>query len=156
MTYRANIYNSELAVAGPFIYAIYSSEFSSLYIGQTMNANGALARLAQHLSNGWSNTYKQRLRSVFNLETVMLNTVNFTALNLSNKKSFHSKARDYREAVETLVQYSMINRTKEIPFDFTVISRVKLNPYCNLKYVQDEAKTISDKLCLWLVTCNLS
>ncbi|TLS77931.1 hypothetical protein FE236_02185 [Mariprofundus erugo] len=143
--------NGDIAKHAAYIYAIYAEGFRALYVGQTFSRSGALGRLSQHLSDTSSNTFKQRLCAQFGYATVKVGAVRFFAFKLSEEhESFYLESRDYREAVEMLVQCKVLSELSSRKKNVVVVSRVSSNAYTRLKYIQDEADLVSVAMVDWL------
>ena len=84
-------------------------------------------------------------------DDIDIGAIEFAAVKLSNYSSFEGPSRDYREAVEALVQYELINRITTEGIRLGIVSRVTLNGYTKLKYVTEEANSVSASLTTWLL-----
>ena len=140
--YKATIHNGALCKKAPYIYCILSKQFKCIYIGQTYSTYGALGRLAQHLSETESNTFKKRICSVYQYEEIELMGVEFFAYKLPDKKHFYTYARDHRESVEYLTNYSMISEMEKNSIKLSVISNTQSNPYTKMKSIQKTSDSI--------------
>jgi hypothetical protein len=136
------IRDDRLAFPSPAIYCLASFEFSAAYIGQTNSKLGVLGRYSQHLSYTNSNTFKQRVAAMEKQESVNLGEVFGSFYELPKYKRYTNSSTDYREAVEALVQYNLINSFALSGLG--VVSRVTKNPLCN----NDEVKRIATKATL--------
>lgn len=146
----ASITDAKIANPGGYVYAIFSARFRALYIGQTVGYQGALGRLAQHLSDGVGNTFRQRICSIYKYDDVDIGPIDFAAVRLRPNNVFHGRAADFREAIEALVQYQLIESISAAGLRLGVISRVTLNSYSRLGYVADEADQVTSYLFVWL------
>ena len=142
MIYKATIHNGALCKKAPYIYCILSRQFKCIYIGQTYSTYGALGRLTQHLSETDSNTFKQRICSVYQYEEIELMEIEFFAYKLPERKHFYSTARDHRESVEFLANYSMISEMQKNSIELSVISNTKSNPYTKMKSIQKTSDAV--------------
>ena len=149
--FTAKIYDGRMGNHAPYIYCVLSNQFNCIYIGQTISQLGSLGRLAQHLSNTNSNTFIQRICSVNNFDEVILNDIDFFASKLPEKTPFLSRATDYREAVEYLINYGVINSLKEKSINLSVISRTKSNAYTKLDSIKKLAENITCSIVDWIV-----
>lgn len=140
----------DIAAPGGYIYAIISPSYQAVYIGQTAGYQGAIGRLSQHLSYGVSNTFRQRICRVYSLEVADIGPIDFAARRLGSHKTFHEKAADYREAVEFLTQYRIIDVLTSERLPFGVVSRVTANRYTRLTYVKNEADAVTSSLLSWM------
>jgi hypothetical protein len=113
--------------------------------------HGALGRLSQHLSDTNNNTLKQRLSATFKYSDVDPVDVDFFAIRLSPHKTYLD-SREFREAVEHLVQKSAIKFAIDQELQLPVISRTDSNAYVRQQFVIDEAERISAILNSWLST----
>jgi len=130
--------DSRIATASPAIYCLISLQIRCVYVGQTNSKLGVLGRFAQHLSASESNTFKQRVFSIYKYEDIELQNVIGTYFCLPKEHRFLSNATDYRDAVEALTQDHIIPIAASL--GMTVISRVQKNPQCNL----DDIKVLSE------------
>lgn len=142
--------NAKIASPGGYVYAILCLRFRALYIGQTVGHQGALGRLAQHLSYGSSSTFRQRICTIYRYDDVDIGAVHFAAVKLGPNNVFHSRSPDFREAVESLVQYELIESISSTGLRLGVISRVTLNAYSRLSYIADEAMQVEARLFAWV------
>lgn len=69
---------------------------------------------------------------------------------MSQQKSFWKDEADYREAVESLVQHQLLNALCERKIPVCLISRVQLNSYCRLGYVENEAGRVFQSILAWI------
>lgn len=122
-----------------------------MYIGQTFGGRGAIGRLAEHLSLGTGSTFRKRLCQVKNFEDVAIGRVRFAAHRLSDHSVFHDDARDYREAVEVLVQYQLLNELLSRKLALGVVSRVTSNAYTEQDFVKTEAAMAVGSFLEWLI-----
>ena len=144
------VHSGSVGQFAAYIYALYSPEFSCCYIGQTYYQYGAIGRLSQHLSQKPGNTFIKRICECFGYDEVILGKVEFFAVPLEKREEFWSKGRDYREAVEWLVQQAMISNTNVGKFKVGFIARVNPNNYKNLNFVIAESDRINMILTKWL------
>ena len=146
----ATISSDEISRQCGCIYAVLVVEESQVYIGQTRASHGALGRLSQHLAFNSSGTLRKRVNEILGAELSNLGPVEFAAVRLTNQNIFHNEARDYREAVEGLCQYRMIQRVENANFNVGFISRVVMNGYTRVPEVAAEAERVSGEIFLWL------
>lgn len=141
-----------LAGRGAFVYAVYAQTIGALYIGQTCNPTGALGRLAQHLS--WdtdSNTFRRRVLAVFNLDEIELRDIQLIGVPLPDEARYQGKARDYREAVESLVHDHVLDSlTKNAQGKVCLLSRAYRHPYRKDPEVIAVAKRVGAEICAWI------
>jgi len=146
---------SRCALAGrsAFLYAVRERQIGALYIGQTRNPNGALGRFAQHLS--WdtdSNTFRRRVLAVFNIDEVEFENIELLGIPLPDEPRYQNAARDYREAVESLVHdyvLESLTNSESAP-RLCLVSRAYRHPYRKDKDVDALARRISQEICVWL------
>jgi len=146
-------YISSCRIAGrsAFIYAIYETNLRLLYIGQTRNPYGALGRFSQHLS--WDtavNTFRQRSIKVLNLDEVFFNDIFLLSIPLPDDSKFYLPARDYREAVESLVYDFVLDYITKNNLRLLIVSTAYRHPYRKEKEIIDISKRISDEINLWI------
>lgn len=138
----------------PWLYAIYAPQWSALYLGQSSGREGALGRLAQHLSTGDMCTFRRRLceRYEYELESLSIGTVLLWCQSLGEEYGPFT-SEDYREAVEYLVQQKLLNKVAEMPLRGRVgiVSNVESNAYTRDVRVISAAEMISLKLEQWLL-----
>ena len=144
----ATVFDLTSAKQGQFLYAIYGilENNATLYIGETRGKIGPLGRLTQHLSDGDNNTYLQRLGDIYHFEEVPLERVDFVAIQFTPSRMFQIHSPVYRQAVEGLVQLSLLNWIHKQKLKITVVSRVRANAYRKDQYVRGEADRISSLL----------
>ena len=149
---QATVFDVTIAKQNPFLYMIYGifENQATLYVGQTRGPTGALGRLAQHLSDTDWNTYLQRLSYFFPYEEVPLERIDLVAVRFTHQKEFYSDSREYREAVEGLVQRKLLNWLDEHKLEISIVSRTSTNAYSSLSYIQKEADRISGALESWI------
>lgn len=94
----------------------------------------------------WSDAGK----SLFNIAELDGLALDFAAVRLSQQKSFWKDEADYREAVESLVQHQLLNALCERKIPVCLISRVQLNSYCRLSYVENEARHVFQNILAWI------
>lgn len=148
-------YVSRCALAGrsAFLYAVREQSVGALYIGQTRNPNGALGRLAQHLS--WdtdSNTFRRRVLAVFNIDEIEFKNIEILGVPLPDEPKYQNAARDYREAVESLVHDHVLAALTgpEGLAQLCLVSRAYRHPYRNDAELVTLAKRIGNEICAWL------
>jgi hypothetical protein len=151
---RVQVHDAAVSVAGGYVYGIVAPAFGCAYVGQTVGYQGAIGRLAQHLSFGAGNTFRQRVSQIYAVEEPEIGAVEFAAVRLTSRRAFHDRASDYREAVEALTQYELIRIISDEQLGVGVISRVSLNRYVRLGYVMREASAVADALARWLRSVN--
>ena len=137
-----------LARRTAFVYMVYASEYRMVYVGQTMAREGALQRLSQHLSEGESNTFRQRVAQLRGLEDAPFGQVHFAAYPLEGVRY---ESRSYREAVEIGVQRTLLREISRGEVRAGVASRVQSNGYVDLAPVQADASTIAEAMYGWFV-----
>ena len=148
-------YVSRCALAGrsAFIYAVRERSVGALYIGQTCNPNGALGRLAQHLS--WdtdSNTFRRRVLAVFRIDEIELENVELIAIPLPDESRYQSAARDYREAIESLVHDHVLEALTLAggSAGLVLVSRAYRHPYRKDEEVISLARRVGNEICGWI------
>lgn len=150
--FHASIYHSSIGKLSGFIYGVYSPQFNCVYIGETVKRHGALARLAEHLSSDEDfNTLQKKICKYKGFEEVNLEQIEFAAVPLSRRPEFTGYARDYREAVETLVQSRIRRFIIEHKLQIAVVSSVMDNDYRKLDFVRMEADNVTQHLSRWLI-----
>ena len=152
---RATVSDVTISKQGAFLYLIYGvlESRATLYVGQTRRQTGALGRLAEHLSDAhrW-NTYLQRVADTDPDEEVALDRVDFVAVRFASRKEFRD-SREYREAVEALVQLNLLNWIHKQKLEIAVVSHTRTNAYSKLPDIQEEADRISEALEPWILEC---
>ncbi|MEV0614818.1 hypothetical protein AB0I81_15930 [Nonomuraea sp. NPDC050404] len=149
MLLTASINMGEIGHRSPYIYGIVALEFPALYIGQTLSAIGALGRLAQHLSSENGNTLRKRIADAYNYAEIELGPIEFAAFKLPDRTEFSNRVPDYREAVEALVQYSILDKMIRNDLACPVISRVAFNPLTSQHLVKIQAGYATEELFGW-------
>ena len=149
----ATVFDVTISKQGGFLYLIYGvlENRATLYVGQTHRQTGALGRLAEHLSDAhqW-NTYLQRLAETDPYEDVALDKLDLVAVRFTPRKEF-KVSREYREAVEGLVQLNLLNSIRKHKLGIAVVSHTRTNAYSKLPYIQEEAHRISEALESWIL-----
>lgn len=147
---RVSVYDCSIAINGAYIYVIYAPGFNCIYVGQTRGKYGAIGRLAQHISNSYGNTFKQKIQNYFNLEEPSLGHIEFTAYRLPERQEFLSEATDFREAVEYMIQKNLIYLLTSNHMKIGCVSRVKGNTYQKRDFVVQESEIASKFFFQWL------
>ena len=144
----ATVFDLATVKQSQFLYTIYGilENQATLYIGQTRGKTGPLGRLTQHLSDGDNNTYLQRLSDVYHYEKVLLEKVDFVAIQFTPSRLFQIDSPVYRQAVEGLVQSSLLNWIHKQKLKIAIVSRVSSNAYRKHQCVREEADRISSLL----------
>jgi hypothetical protein len=127
----------------PFIYAGYASSCGALYLGETRGSNGVLGRIAQHISETSSNTFRQRVCAVLGCDEVALDGVEFVGVALSGYAGFASDSPEYRRAVEYNVQLRLLNMLASSRLPVTLVSRVAGNGYTGKPVVVRESEHVA-------------
>ena len=155
---RTTVHDASLAKRAPYIYGIYLQLGDSwiLYIGQTLSHVGALGRLAQHLSETTGATLRKRIQTLYNITDIDGLSIEFAAVKLNDQRGFWKDERDYREAVESLVQHSLLNALCDQKIPVCLISRVQPNAYCRVGFVENEAKRVFKTILEWVETLRLT
>ena len=144
----ATVFNLTSVKQSQFLYTIYGilENHATLYVGETRGKIGPLGRLTQHLSDGDNNTYLQRLSDIYHYEKVPLERVDFVAIQFTPSPIFQIDSPVYRQAVEGLVQLSLLNWIHRHKLKITVVSRISANAYRKDQSVREEADRISSLL----------
>lgn len=149
--------DANIAKKAPFIYFIFAQVIDNqgnvvkaLYIGQTLSSLGPMGRLNQHLSDLNFNTFKQRLNTALNYQPNSLKKVHFAAFCLTSRAEFTSNARDYREAIEYLVQQKIINFITSNSIGIVVVSIVRSNNFISQPFVSHEGNEIFTGIIRWI------
>jgi hypothetical protein len=150
MLLHVTIPNDEIARQRGYIYAALVVEENQVYIGQTRAEHGALGRLSQHLAFNPPGTLRKRVHEILATEISSLGAVEFAAVRLSDKPHFHERAHDYREAIEAICMYSLIERVMSADFSVGIIPRVRYGPYRDNPDVVAEAERVSSEILKWL------
>lgn len=127
----------------PFIYAGYARSCGALYLGETRGSNGVLGRIAQHISETASNTFRQRVCAVLGCDEVAMDGVEFVAVALSGYPGFATDSPEYRRAVEYNVQLRLLNMLAASRLPMTLVSRVAGNGYTGMPIVVREADAVA-------------
>jgi hypothetical protein len=106
------------------------------------------------LSEGEGSTVKTRIATLYSFDEVILRGIRFVAFPLSSLKIFASEARDYREAVEALIQQRLLEKLTDEHFPVPVVSRIRHNDYMNDPAVTAEADRIFSELWHWFLLVN--
>lgn len=146
--------DSQIAHFRAFVYAIYICNHRAMYVGQTRSRTGALGRLSFHLSEGEGSTVKARIATLYRFDEVILRGIRFAAFPLSSLKIFASDARDYREAVEALIQQRLLEKLTDEHFPVPVVSRIRHNDYMSDPAVTAEVDRIFSELWQWFLRVN--
>lgn len=144
--YKITISSDNAAKKTPFIYAGLALNIGAIYVGETRSSQGAMGRIAQHISETSSNTFKKRICTIFKYDDVHLEEILFLAVPLSDYSGFWLKSNEYRRAVEYLVQNEMLNFIAEYKKEVLLVSRVTANGYCQTDIVKNEAKIVSKSM----------
>lgn len=146
MLHGASITDASIALRKGFVYCVFAPRFRAAYVGQTCGGFGALGRLGQHLADG--GTFRKRLCENFGYEDVDIGPIVFEAFQLDfAQPEFHERVRDYREAVEAIVQFELLNllaRDRAVPC--VVVSRVALNGYVRASFVRTAASAAVERI----------
>lgn len=150
-------YVTRCALAGrsAFLYAVREQRVGALYIGQTHGPHGAMGRLAQHLS--WdtdSNTFRRRVLAVFNFDEIEFQDVEILGVPFPDEPKYQSDARDYREAVESLVHDYVRSSLTGLGSSarLCLVSRAYRHPYRKDTEVIAVAKRIGREICEWIAS----
>ncbi|MFF0526693.1 hypothetical protein ACFYTC_49095 [Actinomadura nitritigenes] len=151
MLLTASVNSGAIGQKAPYIYGIMALDFPVLYIGQTLSWSGAIGRLAQHLSTGTDgNTLRKRVSSVLGYDDVEIGQVEFAAFRLLDRVKFTDRVPDYREAVEALVQYSILNKMEENGLGCLVVSQVTVDIKTSDRLVKIQAAQATEELYQWV------
>lgn len=135
-----------IALRLPSIYFIHVENFNACYVGQTRMGLGPMGRLQQHLSQGPSNTFRQRICRIFDYEEVELRGITFIAVPLVNDTRFATSKSEYRLATEYLVQQRVLSILGSRPASPRLISRVTSSAYSVQPFIIREADRIVEQL----------
>lgn len=147
--YTASVSDGRISKPAPYIYCVFCTDPRAVYIGQTGNLYGALGRLSQHLSDQSGNTLKQRLIDTFKYYDVDPVGIEFFAMRLAPHDVFF-QSREFREAVEHLIQKDAIQFCVDQDLSLPVISRTQSNGYVKHPPLIAEAQRLSPMLHGWL------
>lgn len=104
---------------------------------------GVVGRVAQHISETSSNTFKQRVCALQRSDDISMRDIHFLAVRLSKYRGFWLDTSEYRRAVEYLVHCQLLNLLADSNFQICLTSRVNANGYCSSTTVQREAEIVS-------------
>lgn len=151
-SFSVHLVDASISDRLPFIYGVFVVSYRSLYVGQTYGRGGALARLAQHLTDDGNSSLLARLALVRRLEKVRLTgeKISFIAFALPNHKAFSSSASEHREAIEFLVWRGVIEYVTDQRLDIGVISIARNNPYSETRFIKSAAQSALDAFQSWL------
>lgn len=145
---------AELSAPEPAIYCLATLDPRCIYIGQTNCSSGVLGRFSQHLSETNSNTFRQRISSLYCLDEYKQGNTFGVFFPLPKKSTFQSRASDYREAVEGLVQSQIIKYAAQKKF--VVVSRVSKNALCNQREIQELSSAATHRFICFLDSLDFS
>ena len=145
-TQIAMVQSDLIASRLPTVYFIHVENFNACYVGQTRMGLGPIGRLQQHLSQGPSNTFRQRICRIFDYEEVELQGITFVAVPLVKDKRFNTSKSEYRLAVEYLVQQGVLNILGSSVASPRLISRVTSSAYALQPFIIKEADRVINQL----------
>ncbi|MFI7425280.1 hypothetical protein [Nonomuraea sp. NPDC049684] len=90
------------------------------------------------------------MADTFGYDEIELGPIEFAAFKLPPRAEFTTRVADYREAVEAMTQYCVINMMNETDFYCPVVSRVALNPHTSEPFVKIQARFASEELFGWV------
>lgn len=143
ISYLSNIFDGN---SKSYIYIWHSSKFRICYVGQTNGVMGVLGRAYQHLNpNGMSNTLRKRFEQEEGIKLEEVNDFFLFSYCLPTIAEFLSIESSYREAVEYLVQYQLIEMRTALPYHlkFKIISQVRTNDRVTSSNLRNIADYIS-------------
>lgn len=143
-----HIEDASISNKKPYVYILYSHEYNSLYVGETYSSRGALGRLSEHLSDASGNTFSQKIESLKNIKKITFGKVSFGAISLGTRSDFRSKG--HREGVEMLLQYKLINKIADAPFNVAVVSAQSNSSYADVSFVKAKSDEVLEQIYLWL------
>ena len=135
-----------------FVYVIAAAagDRAFFYVGQTRQRMGALGRLAEHLSDGESATFRKRVWDVDKRD--LQGPVHFAAVELSLERAFQRPCPDYREAVECLIESRLREYVVTQRISALSVARVRLHAYRTSPIAMREAQRSAPALEQWLAT----
>lgn len=140
---RITISSDDAAKKAPFIYLGLSRSCRAIYLGETRSSTGVIGRIAQHVSETSSNTFKQRVCAISKSDDITLRDIHFIAVQLSGYRGFWLDSSEYRRAVEYLVHCELLNFLSEAKISLCLTSRVNANGYCNSVTVRRESEIVA-------------
>lgn len=144
--YTITISSDNAAKKAPFIYVGLALDVHALYVGETRSSQGAMGRIAQHISETSSNTFRKRICTIFKYDSIYLKDILFFVVPLSKYSGFWLDSSEYRRAVEYLVQNEILNFLAENKKEVLLVSRVTANTYCQTNIVRSEAEVVSKSI----------
>jgi len=148
--YEVTVHDASVSEKNAYIYLIYSREFNVVYVGETYNRKGALARLSQHLSNhGKGKQFRDKVEDFINHDFVSFNKIHFAAFPLVGKENYENKS--YREAVELNTFKNILNKIDNSEIHPVVISRHTSSSHSDLPFIQDQSLRVTNLLFDWLL-----
>jgi len=145
---EVTVHNGSISEKRAYIYLIYSEEFDVVYVGQTYNSRGALARLSQHLSHGSGNQFRKRLKDLVDHDYISLNRVYFAAFPLVGKEKYEIES--YRIAVEFNTFKNILNRIGKSNIHPAVISNNSSSSHNDLDFIERQSFRVTNILFDWL------
>jgi hypothetical protein len=146
----ASVSNVSMASCRGYIYVLTASAGGIVvfYVGQTRQRAGALGRLAQHLSDSDSATFRQRVEAT--LAADLTSEIFCAAFPLSLEAAFQREAPDYREATEYLIEAELRGYVVQRGLPSLSVARVAVHPYAQSALVRREASKGLPQLTSWL------
>jgi hypothetical protein len=146
----ARVSNVSMASSRGYIYvlAARASDTVVFYVGQTRQRAGALGRLAQHLSDSDSATFRQRVEMT--LAADVTSEIFCAAFPLSLEAAFQREAPDYREAAEYLIEARLRAFVVHKGLPSLSVARVAVHPYAESPLVRREVGKALPRLESWL------
>jgi hypothetical protein len=133
------------------VYAACVPKFTALYIGQTVDARGPINRLSTHLGITEGSSLRRRIHRTSSVDfDTSLGQVLFAAVPLAEVPAFHTRARDYREAIERLVQERVLSHVISTGVRLGVISVVTGMRYRHDPGVINEANRVCAHIIPWI------
>ena len=122
------------------IYIWISPTYKFLYVGQTNNKLGIIARAYQHINI--DGTLYQRVEERIGIELYKVEDLKLLNFPLPNEAKYNRNESIYRLAVEYLTQKFILEQRDSFDIKFKVISNVKSNDLVKNTEVIDIAKQI--------------
>lgn len=143
-TLQMNLRRVSVGSGRAYIYILCSKLNHVVYVGQTNDPGGVLARLASHIGSG--GTFRKRLHGFDEIAVEDIDDLELFAFALPERAEFISRDETYREGVEYNVQVTLQRLRGDWKPYFTIVSNVTSPVTTDFPEVVDLSRQIIARL----------
>lgn len=143
-SYISNVFEGEHVA---YIYILVTRRHGLVYVGQTNDRGGTIARLNGHCSIG--GTFRTKFERTTGLSLSEANDLTLLSFCLGQERMYTSTESTYREGVEYLVQIALREVACKVKQPYRIVSTVRTNTATGVSKVRQMAGTIVEAFMMY-------